>query len=321
MSAGGPSAQTVGSVTFFDSEISNTHVGIATAYGSDPSTVTNGSLILENVQFTNVPTAVQGANGATALAGGSLTVSAWGQGHEYTPNGPNELKGSFTAINRPGSLVNGGRFYARSKPQYADQPASNFVSARSSGAKGDGTTDDTQALQNAINTAASQNKILYLDHGDYKVTNTITIPAGAKIVGETYSVILAAGSYFSSQSTPQVVLEIGKSGDSGSVELSDVIVATQGATAGAILLEYNLASPSGTPSGLWDVHTRIGGFAGSDLQVAQCVKNPSSTTVNTNCIAAFMSMHITKASTGLYMENTWVRFLFPSNSLMTAPPH
>ena len=86
------------------------------------------------------------------------------------------------------------------------------------------------------------------------------------------------------------------------------IVGTQGPTAGAILIEYNLRG-AGTPSGIWDVHTRIGGFAGSNLQLAQCPTTPTVPTppapVNANCIAAFMSMHITQSASNLYMENNW----------------
>lgn len=83
-----------------------------------------------------------------------------------------------------------------------------------------------------------------------------------------------------------------------------MIVSTQGATAGSILIQWNLASPSTTPSGIWDVHTRIGGFDGSNLQVAQCPT--TGTQPNTNCIAAFMSMQITSIASGLYMENVWL---------------
>jgi glucan 1,3-beta-glucosidase len=57
---------------------------------------------------------------------------------------------------------------------------------------------------------------------------------------------------------------------------------------------------------MWDVHTRIGGFAGSNLQVAQCPTTPSSSAINTACIGAFMSMHITASAAGLYMENVWL---------------
>lgn len=43
------------------------------------------------------------------------------------------------------------------------------------------------------------------------------------------------------------------------------------------------------------MHTRIGGFAGSNLQLAQCPTAVASNTtgiINPNCIAAFMSMYI-----------------------------
>jgi glucan 1,3-beta-glucosidase len=108
--------------------------------------------------------------------------------------------------------------------------------------------------------------------------------------------------------SPQPVVRVGAFGESGQVEWSDMIVSTQGAQAGAVLIEWNLASSSGSPSGMWDVHVRVGGFAGSQLQAAQCSATPgtSTTTVNQNCIAAFMLVHITTSAAGLYMENNWL---------------
>lgn len=118
---------------------------------------------------------------------------------------------------------------------------------------------------------------------------------------------MATGSYWSDINSPKPVLQVGStSGQSGQVEMSDFVVGTQGSVPGAVLIEWNLASPSGSPSGMWDVHTRIGGFAGSNLQVAQCAKNPGSSTVVSACVAAYMSMHVTSGAAGLYMENTWL---------------
>jgi glucan 1,3-beta-glucosidase len=57
---------------------------------------------------------------------------------------------------------------------------------------------------------------------------------------------------------------------------------------------------------MWDVHTRVGGFAGSELQVAQCLKQPGNPAVPEQCKAAFMSMHVTALAAGLYMENCWL---------------
>jgi glucan 1,3-beta-glucosidase len=307
ITAGGSSAQNVGSVTLLDSSMTNTPIGIKSVWTTSSSPATAGSLVIENVALTNVPVMVQGPSG-TVLSGssGSVTITAWGNGHRYVPTGPQTFQGAINPPARPSSLLSGSKYYTRSKPQYETLGVSSFVSARSSGARGDGSTDDTTALQNAINTAANAGQVLYLDYGIYKVTSTITIPPNAKIVGETYPIILSSGSFFNDINNPQPVVRVGSSsGQAGYVELSDFIVSTQGPAAGATLIEYNFAT-SGTPSGMWDVHVRVGGFQGSNLQVTQCQKTPGSSTVNTNCIAAYMGMHITSGANGLYMENNWL---------------
>ena len=66
------------------------------------------------------------------------------------------------------------------------------VSVRSFGVKGDGVTDDTVALQRAIDqlfindankTSPSSRVVLHLEAGSYKITSTIYIPSYATIVG------------------------------------------------------------------------------------------------------------------------------------------
>ncbi|KAI1086714.1 glycoside hydrolase family 55 protein [Rostrohypoxylon terebratum] len=307
ITASGDSGLNVGSVTIIDSSIKDTPVGITTAWqtGSKPDTA--ASMILENLNLQNVPVAVQGPGSTTLLAGGTTTISGWGQGHQYTPDGPKSFQGDITPNERPSALEANSVFYSRSKPQYESLSASDIVSARSSGAKGDATTDDTAALQSAINSAASGGKVLFLDFGLYKVTDTLSIPDGAKIVGEGYPILMASGDKFGDMSNPKPLLQVGaKSGDAGQVEFSDFVVGSQGAAPGATLIEWNLASTAGTPSGMWDVHARVGGFQGSDFQVSQCPKEPGSSTVNTNCIGAYMLMHVTPSATNLYMENTWL---------------
>jgi glucan 1,3-beta-glucosidase len=308
------SSSSVGSVTVIDSVVSDTTTFISTSL--DTSTVAN-SLIIENVALDNVVTAIE-VNGAQFLAGstGPSVITAWGQGHEYagtpTPGSPASFQGPFTPNVRPPTLVDGsGNYYQRSKPQYELTPSSGFSSARTAGAKGDGKTDDTAALNNLFATAAAAGQIVYLDAGDYLVTDTIKIPPGSKIVGEAYPVILSSGPNFASQTSPRPVVQVGVGvgtagyPQAGIVEWSDTIVSTQGAQGGAILIEWNLVSPASTPSGLWDVHTRIGGFAGSDLQLANCPVETAPTAPNPNCIAAFLSFHITELASGLYFENNW----------------
>lgn len=310
ISIGGHDEQAVGSITLLDSFITDTPVGIITAHDSTSKPPTAGSVVLENISAQNVPVIVQGPDQTAALAGGSVHVDAWAQGHSYTPNGPKDIQGTFTPNSRPASLVQGQQFYEHSKPQYNGASASSFSSTRDGGAKGDGKTDDTDALQKVINNAAASGKIVFFDAGTYLVTSTLSIPAGSKLIGEGYSVIMSSGSFFNSMSDPKPVVQVGASGDSGQVEWSDMIASTQGAQAGAILIQWNLASPSGNPSGMWDVHTRVGGFAGSNLQTEQCAATPGTSIppaeVKSDCIAAFMLMHVTPSATGLYMENCWL---------------
>ncbi|KAI0154698.1 glycoside hydrolase family 55 protein [Xylariaceae sp. FL1272] len=296
-------ALNVGSAIVIDSTFNSVTTAIKTAYTQSTSPDTAGSMVLENVVLSGVGTAVQGPSGSL-LAGGTTTIAGWALGHRYVSGVAREVAGAITANTRPSVLVgSNNNYYSRSKPQYTDLAASAFQSARDAGAKGDGSTDDTAALQKAFNSG----KPVFLDYGLYKVTGTITIPAGAKIIGEGYPIILASGSFFGDINNPQPMLKVGaNSGDSGQVELVDFVVGNQGPAPGAVLIEWNLASSATSPSGMWDVHARVGGFAGSNMQVAQCLKQPGSAAINTNCIGANMLMHVTPKATGLYMENVWL---------------
>ena len=145
------------------------------------------------------------------------------------------------------------------------------------------------------------------DAGTYRVTRTLYVPPGSRLVGESYSVIMSSGAFFSDMTQPQPVVQVGRaSGETGApVEWSDMIVSTQGPQAGAVLIQWNLASRGGAgPSGMWDVHERIGGFIGSNLQGNTC----PAMTANGNpaCVGAFLGMHVTPRASGLYLENNWL---------------
>ena len=58
-------------------------------------------------------------------------------------------------------------------------PSSEWVNARTLGVKGDGTTDDTAALQQAINT----HRILYLPGGHYVVRDTLRLKPDTVLIG------------------------------------------------------------------------------------------------------------------------------------------
>jgi glucan 1,3-beta-glucosidase len=288
-------------------KLSRTGTDHLQAWRRDSVPIGAGQLVFENIKLNNVPVAVMN-NGATLLNGGTTTIQAWGQGNKYSPGGPEKFQGPITPAARPQGLLEGGRYYSKSKPQYDNLGAGDFVSARGAGATGNGRDDDTQAVQRAINTGVAQNKVVFFEHGVYRVTNTIYVPPGARMVGESFSAIMASGSTWSNMNNPVPVMQIGRPGDSGNIEWSDMLVQTQGPTPGAKLIEYNLNTQRG--SGIWDVHTRIGGSKGTQLQVANCPVF----SVKPECMAAHTNVHITKSASGAYFENNWFWVSLP-------PPH
>jgi glucan 1,3-beta-glucosidase len=293
--ANSPANQTVGSVLLLDSIITNTPIGVNTSFTQDSVPHTGGTLILDNVDFTSCTTAVQNAAGE-ALLKGNKKVATWAQGNAAAA-GPV----------KPQSLLGENGWFERSKPQYENVDVSKFVSLKSKGAVGDGKTDDTKAIQDAIN-GLQDGQVLHADHGGYLITKTIDIPAekNIKIVGEIYTMFFITGKFFSNMDDPQPGFRVGKkSGDKGSFEMSDAIISTQGPAPGGILMEWNIAAEAGK-AGLWDVHFRVGGFAGTNLQSSDCKKNPDAQhTPNPKCIGSFMQLHITKSSSG-YFENVWL---------------
>src|SRR6202041_792462 len=58
-------------------------------------------------------------------------------------------------------------------------PLDTWANVRSLGAKGDGTTDDTDALRNAI----AHHRTIYLPSGQYRVTDTITLRPDTVLIG------------------------------------------------------------------------------------------------------------------------------------------
>ncbi len=310
------------SLLFVDSVMTNTPLAIVTPY-LPTGTIKASAVVLENAVFTNVTTVVQDGAGDALLAGaagaGTKTVAGWAIGRSYTGATGSTLAGSsitpntrpsvLTAAGQSSSGLVSGAYFSMSKPLYADQPASAFLSARDSGAKGDGVTDDTAALQHTINAALANGQIAFIDAGVYLVKNTITIPAGARVVGENFATIMSHGTYFANYAVPKPVVQVGWPGTTGTVYWSDMLVQVQGAQPGAILVQWNLASPAGAPSGMWDVHGRTGGTSGTGLLAAECPKvtatQVNSSNIKDGCKAAYAQMHITKAAAGVYLENVW----------------
>lgn len=315
--ANGEDVQLVGSVLVQDSRILNTRVGISTSFGNVPDTpFTNGTLVIDNVDFTGSDAAVANPSGEVIIPG-NTKVASWAQGKGYTSGagktnstGIDEarLRGELPPISKASCLLDAqGSVFERSKPQYEEFPASSFVSVKANGAKGDGKTDDTAAIQAVLDRAAGNaNEIVYFDHGAYVVCSTIKVPKNIKITGEMWPLILASGPAFGDEANPVPVFQVGQVGDVGEVELSDLIFATVGPQPGAIMVQWNVRESQQGSCGMWDVHMRIGGSAGTQLQSDKCAKNPNVTApANPECQAAFMLLHVTSQAS-IYMENNWL---------------
>ena len=142
----------MGAEAIVDAVVFNTTVFIQNAGPSNGAL--QGSLVLNNIQLTNVPIAVGVKNGATVvsglsrpmyllflwheqLAGGNTTIDTWVQGNVWSGTG---TTGTFTqdfvaSIAKPaGILDNAGRIFGRTHPQYVDYAPSDFISVRSQGA-------------------------------------------------------------------------------------------------------------------------------------------------------------------------------------------
>ncbi|PFH55253.1 hypothetical protein XA68_10261 [Ophiocordyceps unilateralis] len=309
--AQGNAVQTVGSVIVLDSTFKNTHIGIATAY--NPTQVgTNGTLVLDNVDMEpNVDHAVLSVAGQwKTILGGNTHIDSWVQGRAYKGGLGMAVQGQRQAVVKPHKLLDeDGHIFTKSKPQYENTSAVRFVSVKSKGAKGDGKTDDTAVIQQIFD-LLDPDDIVYFDHGAYVVTNTIRLPKNVKIVGEIWPLILAAGNHFRDPSNPQPVFKIGKKGDEGNVEIQDLMFETLGPLPGAILMEINVKGETRGEKkgsvGLFDVHFRVGGSAGTDLQMDKCVKNPSVVAdPKPECIGSFMMLHI-RPWASAYLENVWM---------------
>ncbi|KAG2154804.1 hypothetical protein DEU56DRAFT_751434 [Suillus clintonianus] len=173
-----------------DAVVTNTPIFLRSSVASKGQLA--GFLVLNNIKLINVPTAVGVVGGTTVLAGGTTTIASWGQGNVYsgTSGSKNFTQGNIVSANKPSVLLDSaGRIFGKTHPQYANYAMSQFVTVKNQGVKGDGHTDDTTTIQNILNEYAGC-KIIFFDAGTYYVTNTITMPAGAQIVGEAFKLVM-----------------------------------------------------------------------------------------------------------------------------------
>ncbi|ORX46790.1 hypothetical protein DM01DRAFT_1410505 [Hesseltinella vesiculosa] len=94
------------------------------------------------------------------------------------------------------------------------------------GAKRDGQTHDTQAIQKALNQSVGC-KIVYFPAGTSIISNTVRLSAGSRLTGEAIQ----------DETKPAPMIQVGNPDDSGKVEFSD----SMNNQKGAVLVEWNMA--------------------------------------------------------------------------------
>ncbi|KAL8365461.1 hypothetical protein RB595_004326 [Gaeumannomyces hyphopodioides] len=300
----------IGSVSFVDTSF--TSIKTAAIYTATPADKPGSSvtgLILDNVYLEGP---VLNPSGSTIVGPGYYKTFVVGP--SYKDGKRTFVSGKAIDYTREPSLLassssllkglKGLPYYDRPRNQYADKSTADFVHLKDGGARGDGSSDDTRAVQDMLNRYGDGSKIIFVDAGTYILTDTVTVPKDVKIVGETWSQFAASGNKFSDPLNPRVMLKVGNDGDVGTVEMQDLILTTKGGTAGAVLMEWNVKAKSAGAAALWDVHARVGGATGTELTPAKCPSiktgtNPSS------CQAASMLLHITKKASG-YFDNMWL---------------
>ncbi|TKY89402.1 hypothetical protein EX895_001933 [Sporisorium graminicola] len=298
-------SQGAASVLAYDWSLSN----VDTAFNI--TTCDSGTLILDNISIKKVGAVVRSGSDSVLLAGSdeSSMIDSWVQGSIVQGKQPLQDVQSVSTveISRPTSLIKAGSttepWFSRSRPQYKWAKVSHFANVKDLGCAGDGTTDDSEALQQILNDSAGE-KIVYVPHGTYYLESTVTFPPGTRMVGEVWPVLMGGGSLFQNASDPQPVIRVGSPGDSGIMEISDMIFSTRGPAAGAIVVEWNIRDEEGNQgsAALWDSHIRVGGFAGTNLEADNCAGNKP---LNKDCRASFLNLHLTTNSSA-YLENMWV---------------
>ncbi|KAM3457413.1 hypothetical protein MY3296_001155 [Beauveria thailandica] len=239
--------------------------------------------------------------GGNAKVGGKNSLGTYIYGNTRGANPIYQTNPTEKAPNRPAALAPGGKYPFLSAPQYADKKISDVINLKDVNQNGgfnlhgDGNVDDTQALQGALNTAASKGKIAYLPFGIYKITSTVTIPPGTELYGEAWSTISGSGNAFASASNPTPVVQIGSTpGQKGTARVQDIRFTVHEALAGAILLRINMAGNSPGDVAVFNSLNTIGGTRDTDIDCSD----------ESNCKAAYLGVHLAAGSSA-YIDNFW----------------
>ncbi|EPS26403.1 putative endo-beta-1,3-glucanase [Penicillium oxalicum 114-2] len=287
----------LGSLVILDSSSTNSGPLIRFHDSSRDTGKQNSQFLIQNLDYTSVNPIAVDASGATRLnATSHVDTWVWGTMVPGTYNA-----GGSWVTKRPEALLDSNRYFTKAQPSYAgysDVEVINVKTVADHVVKGDGVTDDTEALNAILAQNADDCKITYIPFGVYKVSDTIFIPLGSRIVGEAWSVISAYGDSFKNSSEPRPVVKVGNPGDVGVIEIQDIRVSAAEILPGAKMIEVNAAGDQPGDVGLWNTVITVGGTAETSISTDCISQQPK------DCMAAFMLMHLTSTSSA-YIENIW----------------
>ncbi|KAH8817280.1 putative exo-beta-1,3-glucanase [Xylogone sp. PMI_703] len=291
------SSGNVGSYVLLDSVAKNVDTVILTK-AQNATTSGDDSVVIDNLKTSNVKNTVV-AGGKTLLKGS--VPNTWVYGNAYLKNGP--VQGVHDAgvtyqAPRSSQLLDGsGSFFTMAPPTYQEYSVKqvvNIKNVKGFPVHGDGQTDDTHNI-NAILARNAGSAITFFPQGTYLVSDTIYIPPGSRIVGEAWSAISAVGPRFANANSPKPMIQVGKPGQLGVAQISDMLFTVADVLPGCILVQVNMAGFQKGDVGFWNSHFRIGGAAGSRVETA-CQDAP--------CKAAFLMLHLTETASA-YIEDMW----------------
>lgn len=142
-----------------------------------------------------------------------------------------------------------------------------------------------------------------MDHGSYILKDAVTVPPGAKIVGECWAELVADGPNFEDDRNPRALFRVGAPGSEGSVEIQDLLFTSRGPTAGLVAVEWNIIADRKGSAAMWDSHVRLGGAIGTQLTSYNCLPSRSST--NARCSAGSLMLHIIPKASA-YLDTVWL---------------
>ncbi|KAG0651926.1 glucan 1 [Hyphodiscus hymeniophilus] len=287
----------VGSVALIDSVAAKTQTVIKTK-SQNATTAGDDSIVIDNLRSDSFGNTVV-AGGVPILKGS--VPKTWVYGKAYAQNGPlagaHDLGTTYQTSRSP-ALLSGGKFFTMAPPtyqQFSVNQVVNIKTVKGFPVHGDGQTDDTHNI-NLILARNAGSAITFFPAGTYLVSNTIFVPPGSRIVGETLSAISAIGSRFSNANNPTTMVQVGFPGEIGVAQISDMLFTIADVLPGCILLQVNMAGASQGDVGIWNSHFRVGGAAGSAVET-KCQSAPP-------CKSAFLLLHLTPFSSA-YIEDMW----------------